>query len=160
LEKAPLLGSLPPRRPGGKNPSPAPPPPPPSSPSPRPPLRRLLTKPTMPMRGAAGICSRSFSRGGWRRAARWGAGFRRCLPPSPLLQLGLAGVGLRELGWGLPTTSVAGFLDPGRWPLEGAASIQRRAASVGCCRMFPRLRGQQVGGGCGMCGGLLTSGQV
>jgi hypothetical protein len=30
------------------------------------------------------------------------------LPPSPLLQLGLAGVGLRGLGWGLPSASVAG----------------------------------------------------
>jgi hypothetical protein len=31
------------------------------------------------------------------------------LPPSPLLQLSLAGVGLRGLGWGLSSASVAGL---------------------------------------------------
>jgi hypothetical protein len=48
-----------------------------------------------------------------RRAVGWGAGLRRWmlpggLSPSSLLQLGLAGIGLRGLGLGLPSVSLAG----------------------------------------------------
>jgi hypothetical protein len=75
-----------------------------------------------------------------RRAAGWGAGLRRWmlpdgLPPSPLLQLGLAGVGLRGLGWGLPSASVAGpgIQGGGLWRERRRSGGGRRPlGAVGC----------------------------